>query len=177
MQLIKPDVSRLENDVEGYSIFDTLFKTTFKVGGYVYQEMELAPFHLEYLLRVVDFCKKEDLPYKIDKIRYTKHFMPVFINAHLAPVPAGKSDKVAIFVDNIPDIVKAREYIRHSNDWIKGIVLTPPQTKVDGIDRPYWFKTEEEAKEILKNTLYNYAFIYSSDKSILRNMKEEYSLF
>jgi ferrochelatase len=177
MQTIKPDVEKLSSDVEGYPIFDTLFKTTFKVGGFVYQEKELVPFHLDYLLRAVDFCEKQDLPYSIDRIKYTKHFKPVFIDTQLNPVPTGKSDKVAIFTDNVLDIVKAREYIKRGNDWVKGIVLTPPKTKVDGIDRPHWFETEEEVREILKNTLFNYAFIYSADKSILRNMKEEYSLF
>jgi len=177
MQLIKPDIKKLSREVEGYLISDTLFRSTFKVGGYVYQEKELIPFHLEYLLRVVHFCKTEDLPYSVDRIKYTKHFIPVFIDAKLKSTQASKSDKVAIFTDNIKDIVEAREYIKRSNMWVKGIVLTPPKTKVPGIDRPHWFESEEEVREILKNTLFNYAFIYNADKSILNTIKEEYSLF
>ena len=103
--------------------------------------------------------------------------MPVFIDAKLKSTQASKSDKVAIFTDNIKDIVEAREYIKRSNMWVKGIVLTPPKTKVPGIDRPHWFESEEEVREILKNTLFNYAFIYNADKSILNTIKEEYSLF
>jgi ferrochelatase len=177
MKLIKPDIKRLERDVEGYPVFDTLFRTTFKVGGYVYQEKELIPFHLDHLLRVVAFCEAEELPYSVDRIKYTKHFMPVFIDGQLKSMQAGKSDKVAIFTDNIEDIVEAREYIKRSNTWVKGIVLTPPKTKVPGIDRPHWFESEEEVREILKSTLFNYAFIYNADKSILNTIKEEYSLF
>ena len=56
LELIKPDVPKLNKEVDGYIVSDTLFRTTFKVGGYVYQEKELIPFHTEYLLRVVDFC-------------------------------------------------------------------------------------------------------------------------
>jgi len=177
MKLIKPDIKKLERDVEGYPVFDTLFRTTFKVGGYVYQEKELIPFHLDHLLRVVAFCETEDLPYSLDRLKYTKHFMPVFIDGQLKSTQAGKSDKVAIFTDNIEDIVEAREYIKRSNTWVKGIVLTPPKTKVPGIDRPHWFENEEEVREILKSTLFNYAFIYNADKSILNTIKEEYSLF
>lgn len=177
MELIKPDVQRLESDVEGYAISDTLFRTTFKVGGYAYQEKELIPFHLEYLLRVVAFCESFSLPCSIDRVKYTKHFIPVFIDGSLKSTQASKSDKVAIFCDNIPDIIKAREYIRHSNTWVKGIVLTPPKTKVEGIDRPHWFKTEEEVREILKSIHFNYAFIYNADKSILNTIQQEYSLF
>lgn len=177
MKLIKPDVKKLERDVDGYVVFDTLFKTTFKVNGFVYQEKDLIPFHLEYLLRVIHFCDANSLPYDIERLRYTKHFTPVFIDGELNTARSNQSDKVAIFTDNIPDIVEAREYIKRSNNWVKGIVLTPPKTKVPGIDRPHWFENEEEVREILKNTLFNYAFILKADKSILNTIKEEYSLF
>jgi len=177
MQLIKPNISRLEKEVEGYLVCDTLFKSSFKVGGFVYQEKELVPFHLEALLRVVHFCNTHTLPYSIEKIKYTKHFTPVFIDSQLQTTHSSKSDKVAIFTDNIADIVEAREYIKRSNTWVKGIVLTPPKTKVPNIDRPHWFQNEEEVKEILKNTLFNYAFIYNAQKSILKTIKEENSLF
>ena len=177
MKLIKPDVKKLERDVDGYVVFDTLFKTTFKVNGFVYQEKDLIPFHLEYLLRVIHFCDANSLPYDIERLRYTKHFTPVFIDGELNTARSNQSDKVAIFTDNIPDIVEAREYIKRSNNWVKGIVLTPPKTKVPGIDRPHWFENEEEVREILKNTLFNYAFILNADKSILNTIKEEYSLF
>jgi len=177
MKLIKPDSQKLERDVDGYAVFDTLFKTTFKVGGFVYQEKDLIPFHLEYLLRVIHFCEQNALPYDIERLKYTKHFTPVFINGHLQSTQASKSDKVSIFTDNIPDIVEAREYIKRSNTWVKGIVLTPPKTKVPGIDRPHWFENEDEVRDILKNTLFNYAFILNADKSILNTIKEDYSLF
>ena len=177
MRRIKPDVKLLKSDVEGYAVSDTLFRTTFKVGGFVYQEKELIPFHLDYLLRVINFCETHELPYSVDRIKYTRHFIPVFIDKELHTAPAGKSDKVVIFTDNLKDIDKAREYIKHQNTWVKSIVLTPPKTKVENIDRPIWFETEDEVRDILKSTHFNYAFIYSLDKSILNQIKEEYSLF
>ena len=177
MKLIKPDATKLEREVDGYVISDTLFRTTFKVGGYVYQEKELIPFHLEYLLRVVHFCDEQELPYSVDRIKYTKHFMPVFIDMKLKSTRPSNSDRVAIFTDNLPDIAKAREYVMQSNMWVKSIVLTPPKTKVPNIDHPHWFNNEEEVREILKSIHFNYAFIYNADKSILHTIKEEYSLF
>jgi len=177
MQLIKPDIKKLNREVEGYPVSDTLFRTTLKVGAFVYQEKELIPFHLEYLLRAVDFCEKQDLPYSIDRIKYTKHFMPVFIDLKLKSTRPSNSDRVAIFTDTLPDIAKAREYVMRSNMWVKSIVLTPPKTKVPGIDHPHWFNTEEEVREILKSIHFNYAFIYNAEKSILHTIKEEYSLF
>ncbi|MCB4766658.1 MAG: hypothetical protein LGB66_05685, partial [Sulfurovum sp.] len=64
-----------------------------------------------------------------------------------------------------------------SNMWVKSIVLTPPKTKVPGIDHPHWFEGEEEVRELLKSMHFNYAFIYNTDKRILNTIKEVYSLF
>jgi len=177
MRHIKPDVKRLGREAEGYPVTDTLFKTTFKVGGYVYQDKELVPFHLDALLRVVAFCETYELPYSIDRIKYTRHFIPVFIDGDLNTTRASKSDKVVIFADNLKDIDQAREYLKYNGSWVKSIVLTPPKTKVENITRPHWFESEEEVREILKNVHFNYAFIYTLDKSILKQIKEEYSLF
>ena len=177
MQLIQPDIEKINREVDGYLVSDTLFKSTFKVDGFVYQEKELIPFHLEYLLRAVDFCNLHDLPYTMERIKYTKHFLPVFIDSKLRSTQASKSDKVVIFTDNLADITKAREYVMRSNMWVKSVVMTPPKTKVPGIDHPHWFNTEEEVRELLKTIHFNYAFIYNADKSILNTIKEEYSLF
>ncbi len=177
MQLIQPDIEKINREVDGYLVSDTLFKSTFKVDGFVYQEKELIPFHMEYLLRAVDFCNTHNLPYTMDRIKYTKHFLPVFIDTKLRSTKASKSDQVVIFTDNLSDIAKAREYVMRSNMWVKSVVFTPPKTKVPGIDHPHWFKSEEEVRELLKTIHFNYAFIYNADKSILNTIKEEYSLF
>jgi ferrochelatase len=177
MLMIKPDISTLNKEVEGYLVSDTLFKSTFKVNGFLYQEKELIPFHLEYLLRAVDFCNTHQLPITMDRVKYTKHFMPVFIDRKLRSTQASKSDRVAIFTDNTTDITKAREYVMRSNMWVKSVVFTPPKSKVPGIDHPHWFSSEEELRELLKNIHYNYAFIYNADRTILNTIKEEYSLF
>jgi ferrochelatase len=177
VKMIKPDVSTLNKDTSCEIIHDTLFRTTFKINGFIYQEKEITPFHVDYLKRVVEFCDEHHLPYSIDRIRYTKHFVPVFIDGFLNVIKPNMSDKVAIFVDNLDDVYKAREYIRYNGAWVKSIVLTPPKTKVDGVDRPYWYTDINEAREILKKSYFNYAFVYGLDKSILPKIKEYSSLF
>ncbi len=177
LETITPDPRKLEDEANGEMISDTLFRSTFKVNGYIYQQKEMAPFHLEYLLKVVNFCDKEQLPYSLDRIRYTRHFEPIFVNSRLASVPLGSSDRVVIFVDNLDDIVKAREYVRFQSSWVKSIVLTPPKTKVENVERPIWFNTPQEARDILKKTHFNYAFVYSLDKDIFKEMRQEATLF
>jgi ferrochelatase len=177
MKMIKPDVSVLNKEASCEIITDTLFRTTFKINGYIYQEKEITPFHVDYLQRVVEFCDKHHLPYNLDRVKYTKHFVPVFIDGFLNVMKASKSDKVAIFTDNLSDIYKAREYVRYNGAWVKTIVITPPKTKVDGVDRPNWYESVDEARDILKNAYFNYAFVYALDRNMLPKIKEEYSLF
>jgi ferrochelatase len=177
MRAVKPDAQHLEKEAKGYVVSDTLFRTTFKIDEFIYQEKELVPFHLEHLLRVTAFAKTHELPYDIDRIRYTRHFQPVFIDGNLNTAYRGTSDKAVIFVDNLDDIEQARDYIRHSQQWIKSITLTPPKTKLPWNERPVWFEDETQLRDILKHTFFNYAFVYNADKSILKTFKEEYSLF
>lgn len=177
MKLIKPDVSILNKEASCEIITDTLFKTTFKINDYIYQEKEIVPFHVDILQRVVDFCDLHHFPYDLDRVKYTKHFVPVFIDGFLNTTNPSKSDRVAIFTDNLQDVNKAREYVRYNGAWVKTIVLTPPKTKVDGVDRPNWYLDIDEARDILKNAYYNYAFVYALDRAMLPKIKEEYSLF
>jgi ferrochelatase len=176
IKMIKPDVSTLNKDASCEIITDTLFKTTFKINGYIYQEKEISPFHVDYLQRVVEFCDKHDFPYNLDRVKYTKHFIPLFIDGFLNVMKPSKSDKVAIFTDNLKDINRAREYVRYNGTWVKTIVMTPPKTKVDGVDRPNWYESVSEAREILKNAYFNYAFIYATEKNLLRNIQTEYQV-
>ncbi len=177
LKMIKPDILTLNKEASCEIITDTLFRTTFKINGYIYQSKEITPFHVDYLQRVVEFCDEHHLQYNLDRVKYTKHFVPVFIDGFLNVSKPSKSDKVAIFTDNLKDIYKAREYVRYNGAWVKTIVLTPPKTKVDGVDRPNWYESVDDARDILKNSYYNYAFVYALDKTILPTIKRDYSLF
>jgi ferrochelatase len=177
LKMIKQDVPTLNKEASCEIITDTLFRVSFKINGYIYQEKEITPFHVDFLQRVVEFCDEYHLPYDLDRVKYTKHFVPLFIDGFLNISKPTKSDKVVIFTDNLNDIYKAREYVRYNGTWVKSIVLTPPKTKVDGVDRPNWYSSVEEARDILKNAYYNYAFVYTLDKNIFNSIKEEYSLF
>ena len=177
MKMIKPDVAILNKEASCEIITDTLFKVTFKINNYIYQEKDITPFHVDILQRVVEYCDLHHFPYNLDRVKYTKHFVPVFIDGFLNVMNPSKSDKVAIFTDNLQDIYKAREYVRYNGAWVKTIVLTPPKTKVDGVDRPNWYEDVDEARDILKNSYFNYAFVYALDKTMLPKIKEEYTLF
>lgn len=174
---IKPNISRLESQKDYQLISDTLFKCSFKIDGYVYQNYDIVPFHMQHLARVLHFVDTHHMRYDLEKIRYTKHFTPVFIDNQLQIQSSSKSEKVVIFVDNLKDIYKANEYIYYRLKWIRSIILTPKKTKIDLEKNPVWFDDISDVHQKLKTLTYNYAFVYNLDKSILPTLQQEYDLF
>ncbi|MDD3775110.1 MAG: hypothetical protein PHV08_04020 [Sulfurovaceae bacterium] len=174
---IKPDVLKLEEKKEIQLISETMFRCSLKIDGYVYQNYEIAPFHIAYLSKVLHFLDKHNIRYDIEKLKYTKHFLPVFIDNQLQALPSGKSDKVVIFADNLKDIYSAKEYIKYRIRWIRSIILTPRKTKLDLDENPIWFDDIDDVHNSLKKLIYNYAFVYSLDKSILPELQQKYNLF
>ena len=177
VSIIEPEYKIIDNQEDGYIVNDTLFRTTFRIGEFIYQDKEMAPFHLDYLLETIYLCKKHQIPYSIDRVKYTKHFLPVFIDGNLSSVSRGNSYKVVIFCDNTKDIEKAIKYTREESKWTKSIVLSPPKTKIEGMDKPIWFNSVDEARSIIKKSHFNYAFLYSLDKDMLNKIKNDKSIF
>jgi ferrochelatase len=176
IEAIEPSFRKINSFKEGNIINDTLFKSTFKIDGFIYQEKELSPIHFDYLLDAISLLEELNLKYSLERIRYTKHFLPIFIDKNLNKLPSGKSEQVAIFCDNLEDIQRAREYIKRENRWLKSIVLTPKKIKIENLKRVEWFEDKEDAKKILKTSHFNYAFIYGLGKEILEPQKKYESL-
>ncbi len=177
VEIIDPNYKVIDNQIYGYIINDTLLRTTFRIGEFIYQDKEMAPFHIEYLSKAIYLCKEYQIPYSIDRVRYTRHFQPVFIDGNLSSVSRGNSYKVVIFCDNTDDISKAMKYTKEESKWTKSIILTPPKTKIEGVEKPLWFESVEKARDILKKSHFNYAFIYSLDRDMLNEIKNDGSIF
>ncbi len=178
MKKLRPKARKLVKEVDGYVISDTLFRSTFKVEKYVYQYKEMVPFHLDHVLKVIHFCQTHGFEYALENIRYISKFTPIFIEGEPSLNEESKNDRTVIVCDNKEDIVEARMYVNAPSAWIvKSIVLTPPKTKIEGVKRPSYFTSHEEALDIIKSANFNYAFIYSDDKSIKEAIRKEYELY
>jgi len=178
MKKLRPKAKKLVKEVDGYVISDTLFRSTFKVEKYVYQYKELVPFHIDHVLKVIHFCQTHGFEYTIENIRYINKFTPIFIEGEPSLNEETKNDRTVIVCDNKEDIVEARMYVSAPSAWIvKSIVLTPPKTKVESVKRPSYYNTYEEAIDIIMSANFNYAFVYSTDKSIKDSIKKEFELY
>ncbi len=175
---LSPTFKTLKEKTDGYIVTDTLLRSTIRVENFVYQNIELSPLFFENLTKVIYFCKANDIPYEINRVKYTKEFLPYYIESDLTPVNKGTTEKVLIFTKSTKTIDRAIQYLRHQGKWIKNIALTPPKTKLENLDKPKWYHTVEEAREVLKNEHFHYAFCYEiKPKDIFVDKEEKSTLF
>ena len=175
---LSPNYKTQKEVAYGYVIEDSLLKTSFKIDKYIYQNALMSPLFIENIKKVVKFCQDWDIEYDINRLKYTKEFRPFYVEDDLTPSNIGTTEKVLIFVNNLKIVDRAIQYLREEGKWIKSIVLTPPKSKLDTVDRPNWYQNEQEAKEILKNNFFHYAFCYNlKPEDILNKEEDNNSLF
>jgi len=175
---ISPNYQTQDELAYGYVVSDSLLKSTFKIDKYIYQNILMAPFFIDNIRRVVNFCQNNSIDYNINRLKYTKEFKPYYIEGNLNPVNFGTSQKVLIFINSLKIIKKAINYLRDDGKWIKTILLTPPKTKIETISRTNWYKNNQEAKDIIKNNFFHYAFCYKlNPEDILNRENNDIGLF
>jgi len=174
---LTPNFKELEEMATGYTVNDSLLKTTFKIEKYIYQDMNIPPFFIDDLRKVIPFAQDLELEYDINRVDYTKLFRPYHIDDKLRVTNKGSTSKVLIFTNSLDIIDRSIEYLKHQGKWTKSIALTPPKTKVECVDRPYWYENIEDAKEVLKKEHFNFAFCYNLAPSDILQKDEEAKLF
>jgi ferrochelatase len=174
---LSPNYKTLQESESGYIVNDSLLKTTFKIEKYIYQDMNIPPFFVDDLRKVIPFVKELNLEYDINRIDYTKLFRPYYVDEQLRVSSKGESSRVLIFTDSLEVIDSSIEYLKHQGKWTKSIALTPPKTKVELVDRPYWYEDIDSAKEVLKREHFNFAFCYLLSPVDIIEKDEEAKLF
>jgi hypothetical protein len=176
LKKIKPDIKIYKKSAHGYNIEDTLFRSTFRAGKYVYQHKKMAPFHLSFLLESVALCDEQKLLYDIDRVTYTKHFKPIFIDEETGIQSTHKNDHVVLVCDNLEDINEGRDYAKLAKVVMsKSIVFTPPKIKVEGYTNPTVFRDSVSLVTAVKTTAFNYGFVYSKNREDFIALRDYFS--
>ncbi|MCH9814648.1 MAG: hypothetical protein K0U47_11990 [Epsilonproteobacteria bacterium] len=172
LKAIKPKIKQFSKSAFGYNIEDTLFRSTFRVDKFVYQHKKMVPFHLPYLLEAVALCEQYNLPYSIDRLTYTKHFLPIFIDGETGQQKEKINDHVVIVTDNFDDITEGREYAKEAKVTVsKSIVFAPPKVKIEAYTNPTIFKDPVSLVTAVKTTSFNYGFVYSKNREDYEALK------
>ncbi len=167
---LRPGKAPFGEMVSGHVVSaDTLFRTTFKIGRYIYQYKPFIHFHLDALRRAVALCETFELDYSLDRITWTEHLEPIFTEGEPSVQEVMKNEKVIILSDNLEDILEARRYAANVGQWMaKTIVMVPPKTTVEGVKYPTEYCSEEALLELAGTLAYNYLFIYLPEGGAMR---------
>jgi hypothetical protein len=173
---LRPKVPAFEKMVSGHVVSaDTLFRTTFKIEKYIYQYKPFVHFHLDALRRAVALCEMFELAYDLDRIKWSKHMKPIFLEGEPSVQEVMKNEKVVILSDNLEDILEARQYAANVGQWMaKTVVAVPPKTTVEGVKYPTIYRSEEELLALVGSVAYNYLFIYTDDEKLAGKIAAEY---
>ena len=173
---LRPQKRPFSDKATGYVVSaDSLFRTTFKIEKYIYQYKQFPHFHLSALQRAIALCQKYEIPYTLDRIGYTHHFKPIFLEGEPSVQEVMKNEKVVILSDNLEDILEARAYASDVGNWMaKTIVMVPPKTAVEGVKYPTYYRSTEEIIELIGTLHYNYLFIYTEETSLQQRIEMEY---
>ena len=175
MKLLSDDNLALTKEVYGYNVADSLFFSTVNINKYVYQELEMPPFYLDTLLRVVYVFDHSNLKYDLHRISYTKHFKPYFPEEELLDFDPKRGDQVVIMCDNPEAIYESKKYIVKKAEWIvKSIIFAPKKKSMQKADYPIRYETHKDLIPKMHETHFNYAFIYSDDKELLSIIGQSY---
>ena len=178
LKALRKNIKVYDQKAPGYIVSaDSLFRTTFKIGKYIYQYKEMTFLHIEHLRSAVAFCETYELPYSIDKVTYTRHFRPIFLEGEPSVQEVMKNDKVVILSDNLEDILEAREYANDIGHWMaKTIVMVPPKTKIEGIKYPTYYRNEEDILEGVRQLSYNYLFVYTQEEGLQHKIRSRFGI-
>ncbi|MCF6339695.1 MAG: hypothetical protein L3J10_02930 [Sulfurimonas sp.] len=145
----------------------TLFETSFIYDNIYYERELISPFFIPYLEELLYFFKIIKIDYKLKKFTLIEHFEAVFTNKKFEINSFGTSDKVLIFESNTSLIENQILFLQKQAPWANTIFILPHFTKYEANKNIYKYKNENEIIDILKNTMFNFALIVGSDKSIL----------
>ena len=99
----------------------SLFLSNFTYLEKNYTNIKISPLFLEHLERIVSFLNANSIDYEIEKLSFSNHFHPIFVNKKLQLKAFGKSENVIICESQKSLIKKEIAYLQKEASWAKTI--------------------------------------------------------
>ncbi len=128
---------------------DSLFESSFVFDGRYYERVRISPWLLPYLEQVLNFLKRERLPYMMHKLASLHYFEPLFVNRALQRRDFGTTEQVIIFQNDQALFHEALSFLIQRASWATIIVLTPSFVDINKYDSVS-YRTYEESSEIIE---------------------------
>ena len=165
---LRPGKAIFTEEAEGYVVHaDSLFRTTFKLDGYVYQYKPMPFFHLPFLQQAVALCRRYELPYDISRIGWSRHFRPIFRDHESKAGAPVCGSCVVVLSDHIDDIVAGRDYLHESGGVVvKTVILVPQGFSDERLYYPHYYYNEVDILEEVESTTCDYLFVLTENTGL-----------
>jgi len=149
----------------------TLFESSFIYENKFYERQQLSPFFIPYLDKLLNLYKILKINFKLKKFIPITNFEVNFINNNFELKDFGSTNKALIFEKNNEFINSEIRYLKENANWAKIICILPNSIKNENDENIFRYKHENEIIKILKKNDFNFAFIFSSNNSLLNKPK------
>ncbi len=146
---------------------NTMFLTTFVYREKIYQNIKLPKIFLSNLNKVLNIFDEVSIKYNINRLNFTNHFKPFFIDRFFSILPFGQSSKVLIMESDKVFLPIEVEYLQNSTPWARFVLFLPQKIDLkikENIDIFYYKTIEELINLNLKN--YNFVLIYDNQHNL-----------
>ncbi len=154
---------------------NSLFESSFIFDGRYYERIRMAPWLLPYLEKVLNFLKRERIPYLIQRLSSLHHFEPLFVNRSLQCRPFGSTERVIIFQNDDTLFNEALTFLTTKASWATIIVLTPSHINIKKYDNVVYLTYENSHELIgqLRTLAFNFVLLlhHHSLKAMLEHEK------
>lgn len=142
-------------------INNSLFETTFSYKDRYFSRIKLPALYINELLTINEYFVKE---IDLSKLKKFNYFKPIFVDKFLNITDFGKTDK---FILSCLDIALAYEEIKYlTKNYSYGeIIVLMPYEEKENQENLFFYKDNNEIKDILNNISFNAVYIIGRDNS------------
>lgn len=155
----------------------SLFEVSFTCNDIYFPKLKLASLYIPQFINIYSFFEGN---FDISKLKSFNNLKPLFLDKHLEITDFGRSDRFIISQNNERLINDEIKYISDKYKYAKTIFITTYyNTSLN--DKQIIVKDIPELKDILKNNIFNAAYLIGFDfneiNSILSKQEKQNSLF
>lgn len=176
------EILKVEKNKRFENVAHTLFLTHFTYSEKKYKNIKIPLLFLTRLEQLVLFLEEKSISFEIEKLNFTSHLYPIFVDKSLGIKPFGKSDKVLICESDMTLVEEDINYLKNETPWAKHLLLIPEnlRAKIDKDIKIITYKNLEDFNQ-LKNIDFNFAIIVIDYKKLINKLekkaKKEQTLF
>lgn len=154
----------------------TLFETTLVIEGHYAPRLPLPPCMIDSFRRALSFLKAFEEPWSLQRLDYTPSCRPLFVDAHLRPLPFGESERVVVALD-LDDPEACIESFDAAR-WLERTLFLPkgfkPRCDIKSNVRRYdsLRDLEEALREEVRRSGY-FVILGSEGRTLLENLQKE----